>query len=97
MNQRRKNVPRARSASASGPCPSRSVYSRMRSGAATMDTMRIAVRTTTVIDRTEWATSHASSRPRVSSHSTNTGTNTEVRTPPRISSYTMFGVLLAML
>src|SRR5919197_5009276 len=96
MNHRRKKVARARS----GPRrPGRtfSVYSRTIHGAVTIVTTMIADNTTVVIDSTARASCQASSRPRAVSHSTNTGTNTDVRIPPSTSSNTMFGVLLATL
>src|SRR5919108_4230907 len=96
MNHRRKNVARARSG------PRRwgwtfSVYSRTIHGAATIVTTMMAESTTVVIVRTARASSHAAPRPRVVSHSTNTGTKTDVRIPPSTRSNTMFGVLFATL
>ena len=65
-------------------------------GAKIAPRMATPLNTTRASVRTRSATIHASSRPCFWSHSTNTGTKTDVRIPPSTSSYTMFGVVLAV-
>jgi len=85
MKNCRNSVASSCTASRSG-LGTRTVYRRTTQGAAMMPTITTSSNTTRAVVRTARAASQASSRDRVLSWRTNTGTNTEVRTPPRTSS-----------
>jgi hypothetical protein len=85
MNQRRKKTPSWISASRSRAADD-TRYRRMICSANRAPSAATTTRTTRTSDSTRFATSRASSGPLVAIRSTNTGTKTEVRIPPRISS-----------
>jgi hypothetical protein len=82
---RRKNVARACCSACSAP-DSLKVNMRMIHGAASTATRAIPTTTRTEVVTSADTESQASSSRRLRSSSTSTGMNTEVSTPPRISS-----------
>ena len=86
MNHLRKKVARARSASRWPPAGTPSVYRSMISRAPTMVSTVIAPRTMKASVMTERAVCQARSLSPRSNRSTNTGTKTDERMPPKARS-----------